>query len=132
MIDKKIGQAIGYLKDLTNYEGFCTSYMLVNNIEFSFDITNIGTNLKEDLNKFINGYNTQSKDVVDIRLGDYIGQNNINSLSVEVQIRCESEEEFGEDLRRVGIPFVFQETFYAQDETSKDYSVYVIKLDALL
>ena len=132
MIDKKIGQAIEYLKNLTNYEGFCTSYMLVNHVEFSFDISCLEGNLNEDLNKFTNGYNTLSAEVVDIKLGDYIEQNDINSLSVEVQIRCENEEEFVEDLRRESIPFVFQETFYAQDETSRDYSVYAIELDTLI
>ena len=121
-----IEQAVNYLKNLEkNYE-ICTAYILVNNIEFEWDIHSINQDdLKESLNKYDRGYNKDGE-LVFVKLGDYTKNNTIDKLSVELQIPCENEEDFVQDLRSHSIPFVFLETYFAPDCTSRDYSVYSI------
>ena len=114
---------INFLKKLENRCEIYVSYTYINGIEFEFDIL---SNL--DLNKVIRGYDMESNDVIDVNLKEYISNNNVDSLSFEVQVPCDFEDDFLEIILNEGVSHKYYETYLAPDCASRDYSVYSINI----
>ena len=121
MMTNEVNNLVDLLKRLCSDYGVNLVYMVVNNVEFEYDG-------RKDLTEYNWGVDVVDGGVVECSLKEFLDDNVVKSLTVEVQVKSSLFDVFNEFLVKECLDkdSTFVEMVYAQDETSCDYGVYCL------